>query len=209
MAERGLPSVASFADVIDDDEGAFADAAATFNEALDDQVLKDNWRSGNKIVDWNNGFFDAMQSRLPVGLHDVYKDHRQDARKAFEGQVRVEVIHDADKDTRKGLLSDALIRRLRHHKSAAGGGFAWADMAVLVRTNKQGALLAQHMLNEGITPQTEDSLHVGRHPAALAVIALTRWVVDPNENGMPPHGCNAWPPSNPRALTSRRTWIWP
>ena len=58
------------------------------------------------------------------------------------------------------LLSDALIRRLRHHKSAEGGGFAWADMAVLVRTNKQGALLAQHMLNEGITPQTEDSLHV-------------------------------------------------
>ena len=168
-------------DVIDDDEGAFADAAATFNAALDDQVLKDNWRSGNKIVDWNNGFFDAVQSRLPAGLQDVYKDLRQDARKAFEGQVCVEAIHDADKDVRKELLSDALIRRLRHHKSAEGGGFAWADMAVLVRTNKQGALLAQHMLNEGITPQTEDSLHVGRHPAALAVIALTRWVVDPNE----------------------------
>ena len=102
-------------------------------------------------------------------------------RKEFEGQVCVEAIHDQDKDARKELLNDALIRRLRHHKSAAGGGFAWADMAVLVRTNKQGALLAQHMLNEGITPQTEDSLHVGRHPAALAVIALTRWVVDPNE----------------------------
>ena len=55
-------------------------------------------------------------------------------------------------------------------------------MAVLVRTNKQGARIAQHMLNEGITPQTEDSLHVGRHPAALAVVALTRWVVDPNED---------------------------
>ena len=168
-------------DVIDDDEGAFADAEATFNEALDDQVLQDNWRSGSRIVDWNNGFFDAVQHRLPAGLKDVYRDHRQIPRKEFEGQVCIEAIHDQDKDTRKGLLNDALIRRLRHHKSAAGGGFAWADMAVLVRTNKQGALLAQHMLNESITPQTEDSLHIGRHPAALAVIALTRWVVDPNE----------------------------
>ena len=75
-------------DVIDDDEGAFADAAATFNEALDDQVLKDNWRSGNKIVDWNNGFFDAVQSRLPAGLQDVYKDHRQDARKRLRRHRR-------------------------------------------------------------------------------------------------------------------------
>ena len=168
-------------DIIDDAEGAFSDAEATFHDALDDQVLEDNWRSGSLIVDWNNRFFDAVRTRLPHGLREVYVDHRQNPRKEFQGQVCVEAIHDADRDTRNELLNDALIRRLRHHNSAAGGGFAWSDMAVLVRTNKQGALLAQHMLNEGITPQTEDSLHVGRHPAALAVIALTRWVVDPNE----------------------------
>ncbi|MED5335405.1 MAG: hypothetical protein VX880_03760, partial [Bacteroidota bacterium] len=40
----------------------------------------------------------------------------------------------------------------------------------------------QHLLDVGITPQTEDSLHLGRHPGALAVVALTRWVVDPSED---------------------------
>ena len=114
-----------------------------FNEALDDQVLKDNWRSGNKIVDWNNGFFDAVQSRLPAGLQAVYKDHRQDARRHLKVKCASKPFTKQTKTRAKELLSDALIRRLRHHKSAEGGGFAWADMAVLVRTNKQGALLAQ------------------------------------------------------------------
>ena len=53
----------------------------------------------------------------------------------------------------------------------------------MVRTNKLGAEIAQHLLDKGVTPQTEDSLHVGRHPAALAVVALTRWVLEPHEDG--------------------------
>ena len=168
-------------DIVDDEEGAFADAQRTFHEALDDQVLGSNWRSGRSIVDWNNRFFEALQHRLPAGLKAVYDEQAQDAERDFEGEVRVEAVCDKDKEVREERLHEAVIRRLRHHRSPAGGGFAWSDMAVLVRTNKQGARIAQHMLDEGITPQTEDSLHVGRHPAALAVVALTRWVVDPNE----------------------------
>ena len=168
--------------IVDDEEGAFADAERTFHDTLDDQVLDSNWRSGEAIVGWNNAFFEALQHRLPPRLQAVYDDQAQTPKRDFQGQVHIEAVQDADKDTRESLLHEALVARLRHHASEAGGGFKWSDMAVLVRTNKQGARIAQHMLNEGITPQTEDSLHVGRHPAALAVVALTRWVVEPNED---------------------------
>ena len=168
--------------IVDDEEGAFADAENTFHEALDDQVLESNWRSGRAIVAWNNSFFGAMQKRLPPNLKAVYDDQAQTAERDFEGQVHVEAICDKDKDTRADMLNEAIVSRLRHHATDEGGGFSWSDMAILVRTNKQGARIAQHLLDEGITPQTEDSLHVGRHPAALAVVALTRWVVDPNED---------------------------
>jgi len=168
--------------IVDDEEGAFADAENTFHEALDDQVLESNWRSGEAIVGWNNRFFEAMKKRLPPALQAVYGDQAQTPQRDFQGQVHVRAVCDKDKDEREEALHEALVARLRHHASSAGGGFAWSDMAILVRTNKQGARIAQHLLNEGITPQTEDSLHVGRHPAALAVVALTRWVVDPNED---------------------------
>ena len=168
--------------IVDDEEGAFADAEQTFRDALDDQVLESNWRSGEAIVTWNNAFFGALQHRLPPSLQAVYDDQAQTPEHSFQGQVHIEAVQDGDKDTREVLLNDALVARLRHHASDEGGGFNWSDMAILVRTNKQGARIAQHMLNEGITPQTEDSLHVGRHPAALALVALTRWVVDPNED---------------------------
>ena len=53
--------------IVDDEEGAFSDAARTFRDTLDPQVLTSNWRSGRAIVDWNNRFFDAVQARLPLG----------------------------------------------------------------------------------------------------------------------------------------------
>ena len=168
--------------IVDDDEGAFADAENTFHDALDDQVLESNWRSGQAIVAWNNAFFGALQKRLPPNLTAVYDDYAQTPERDFQGQVHVEAVCDKDKGTREDLLHEAIVARLRHHASDEGGAFSWSDMAILVRTNKQGARIAQHLLDQGITPQTEDSLHVGRHPAALAVVALTRWVVDPNED---------------------------
>lgn len=169
-------------DIVDDDERAFADAENTFHDALDDQVLESNWRSGQAIVAWNNAFFGALQKRLPPNLKAVYDDYAQTAERDFQGQVHVEAVHDKDKGTREDLLHEGIVARLRHHASDEGGAFSWSDMAILVRTNKQGARIAQHLLDQGITPQTEDSLHVGRHPAALAVVSMTRWAADPSED---------------------------
>ena len=109
----------------------------------------------------------------------MYDDHGQAPQQAFEGQVHIEAVCDKDRATREQLLHEALEARIRHHEEA---GFRRSEMAILIRTNKQGALIAQHLLDAGITPQTEDSLHLGRHPGALAVVALTRWVVDPSED---------------------------
>ncbi|MEY3010876.1 MAG: hypothetical protein RLZZ314_1518 [Bacteroidota bacterium] len=169
-------------DMVDDEAGDFADVASTFRQTIHVDVLEDNWRSGRSIVDWNNRFFAAVQGRLPEGVKAVYDQQAQHPRQPFEGAVFVHGIAGEDKDDREAAMHHALIERLRHHHSEQGGGFAWSEMAVLVRTNKEGARLAQRMLDADITPQTEDSLHLGRHPAALAVVHLTRWIVQPAEH---------------------------
>jgi len=177
--------------IFDDPEGAFREAQNTFRSTLGGpgdghlggDLMDRNYRSGQAIVQWNSEFFSTLQARLPESIGKVYDGHHQDAEKDFEGQVHVRVVSDKDNETRKADLLDAILARVHHHASSDGGGFGWSDMAILVRTNKLGAEIAQHLLDKGVTPQTEDSLHVGRHPAALAVVALTRWVVEPHEDG--------------------------
>ncbi len=165
--------------MVDDKEGVFDEAAETFRQALHADSLEVNWRSGRAIVQWNNDFFDAVERRLPPTLANVYAGHKQHPKQAFEGEVHVQAVVEKDNEARKQRLHEAVVERIRHHVAA---GFGWSDMAILVRTNKEGADLAQHLLDEGITPQTEDSLHLGRHPGALAVVALTRWILDPGEH---------------------------
>ena len=62
----------------------------------------------------------------------------------------------------------------------ASAHFALSEIVVLLRRNKDGAALAQHLMDCGITPWTSESLHLGRHPVTLAVVALLRSVLDPD-----------------------------
>ena len=165
--------------MVDDEAGVFDEAAQVFHDALDKDTLEDNWRSGRAIVGWNNKFFEAVQRRLPPSLTKVYEKQAQNAKQPFEGQVHIRAVVEKDNALRQEMVHEAIVDRIHHHVAE---GFSWSDVAILVRTNREGADIAQHLLDAGITPQTEDSLHLGRHPGALAVVALTRWLLDPAEH---------------------------
>ena len=113
-----------------------------------------------------------------MGVQAVYDQQTQLAERDFQGQVRIEAVHDSDKTTREELLNDAVLNR-SDTTLLKLEGVRLVEMAVL--SGQQAGRALRNMLNHGITPQTEDSLHIGRHPSTLAVVALSRWVLDPNE----------------------------
>ena len=157
--------------------------------------LKFNRRSGRKIVEWNNRWFKQIQSHLPANLKSLYDDVEQTAVAEFDGHVHLQVLEESVNAERLMERNDWVLKRILHHTGGRiqekngvrtyvnppdrGSHFELGDIAVLLRRNKDGAALAQYLLDFGITPWTSESLHLGRHPATRGVIALLQSVLDP------------------------------
>ena len=141
--------------------------------------LRDNYRSGFEIVNWNNSLFHELSKHLPDTLKKVYDEQQQNPIKEFPGAVNLELVIESTVKERRKKHIEVVIRRLRDYVSQ---GFKPGDITILVRTNREGAMIAQELLKTEFKPMTEESLHLGRHPGPLAVVALVRWLLRPKDN---------------------------
>ncbi|MGA1373414.1 MAG: UvrD-helicase domain-containing protein [Flavobacteriales bacterium] len=143
-------------------------------------TLDVNYRSGRAVVEFNNRLFAAVSDVLPESLRALYADGAasQTPHHAFDGTVHVVRAVGKSGSDRDEARAAWAIERIQHHLAS---GFNPGDIAVLVRKNKDSATLAQALLAAGFTPRTEESLHLGRHPAALGAVALLRSILAPRD----------------------------
>jgi len=174
------------------------------DEQVREDTLKDNWRSCRHIVEFNNAFFTAA----PAILQDLYNEAlknsslSEEERTAFsarimaayddssqrvpppfqkkDGHVRIDFLSgDEDKDWKQEAME-----RLQDN------GYALKDIAILVRTNQEGALVADTLLaykeehpsdryNYDII--SDDALFVGSSPAVRFLIAVLRYLRNPED----------------------------
>jgi len=141
--------------------------------------LRDNYRSGFEIVNWNNRLFHELTNHLPDNLKEVYAEQEQNPINEFPGAVNLELVIEPTVKERRTKHLEVIVSRLRDYVSQ---GFHPGDITILVRTNREGAMIAQELLKTEFKPMTEESLHLGRHPGPLAVVALVRWLLKPKDN---------------------------
>jgi len=174
---------------------ALVDAAQALRRAHHPATLGFNRRSGSAIVDWNNRWFASVQRHLPASLQGVYDDVEQTPTASHQGRVHLACLLQEESMGKQEQRNAWVVKRILAHTGGslvemgesmryvppadASGHFALSDIVVLLRRNKDGAALAQHLMDCGITPWTSESLHLGRHPVSLAVVALLRSVLDP------------------------------
>lgn len=171
-------------------------AAATLKRTLDAQNLPFNFRSGKAIVDWNNRWFSRVQTHLPERLKAVYDEVTQRPKKAFEGQVHVSVLVEQVTLDRECRRHEWVLERILSHTggriedregrrtfvpSEDPNAFTLNDIAILLRRNRDGAAMAQFLLDHGITPWTAESLNLGRHPSTRGVVALFQMILEPQD----------------------------
>ena len=172
------------------------DAAKTLDRTHKKVELGQNYRSGKSIVEWNNRWFSKIQTSLPEGLKSVYDGLKQEAAMPFSGGVVVRTLVESDADDRTEARHRWVLEQILRHTggtltqvnnkptfvpSAAPDAFGLSDIAVLLRRNRDGALLAQYLLDHGITPWTSESLHLGRHPAPRGIAAVMRMSQEPDD----------------------------
>ena len=109
-------------------------------------TLKENWRSTQSIVDFNNEFLTFAADNL--GLSTIYADVKQEVKveDSQEGCVTVDFCEDELE------MIDGYIEQ------AVAAGAKMSDMAILLRTNGEGKKVAEYLLSKGYSVISDDSL---------------------------------------------------
>ncbi len=132
--------------------------------------LRDNHRSSETIVQFNNGLFDRLRGTLPEALRPIYDDQAQTARKPPGGLVRLEVRPKDEEDGDGPGWDERWL--LGHVAELLADGFRAVDIAVLVRTREQGTRAARILSRAGHPVISPDGLRPRGDPAVDLVLAL-------------------------------------
>ena len=119
------------------------------------KVLDGNYRTCRAIVEFNNGFFNDVAARLDALLgttriSQLYADVKQNVNVKEKAPGSVDVV----------FTDDQMGEILKTLSEVKDRGAEWADIAILVRGNDDGALIASALLEAGIPVVSDDSLYV-------------------------------------------------
>lgn len=123
--------------------------------------LQTNWRSAGNIVRFNNKFHSFMAESKGESL--LYSDVIQQISPAEKVEGCVDIAFCSKDVYMEHILSSI--------GSAHERGFRYMDMAVIVRTNKEGGMIADLLSRNGIPVVTDDSLRIGCSSCVRKVIA--------------------------------------
>lgn len=132
--------------------------------------LRDNWRSSDSIVHFNNGLFEWIAGN--IGLKDIYSDVAQGLGRRHEqcGNVKVEFRSDQ---------VDAVLESVRR---ALDAGARYSDIGILVRNGQRGALIANRLISEGIPVISDDSLNVKTALSVRTLVSLLAGMDNPDNS---------------------------
>ncbi len=166
-------------------------------------TLGANWRSRREIVDFNNRFWEpeaisriAAPGRLQQAVGNNFQDSRQALPAGKErqgGYVELSLLVEAPQPVEEGeavaeeedggsmggrQLAEVkkIIDRLRGH------GYAYRDIAVLVRKNAQVRDIVRRLGREGIPTISDQSLMLDANSRVGEVIAFLRFLDYPPDN---------------------------
>ncbi len=143
-----------------------------------EENLKENYRSLENVIRFNNGFFSGLAKKLDQVTGDpakpiarIYSNVEQDVgrQKAEKGSVEV-MFCDKDAEVRQVL---------RAVNQAMARGAKAGDIAVLVRSRATGEKIAVALIEDGKSVITDDSLRVKSSVIVRRLVALLSYVDNP------------------------------
>ena len=137
----------------------------------EEKVLDTNYRSLSNVVNFNNDFFKAAAEVLD--LKDIYADVEQAVAKKDKPGGSVSLTF-CDKDAE-------LDEVLKSIETASKAGALLSEIAVLVRSNLSGERVANHLINNGISVVTDDSLKVKNALTVRRLVSLMSYMDNPDD----------------------------
>ena len=160
--------------------------------------LDTNWRSAAEIIDFNNEFFKFAAAEMDKALGEtsflqkVYADVEQKHNKRENGCVRIEFCEkeqkkkqsnpqNNDSDDEEEVSAAQLPRILSGIREALDCGYGYHDIAITVRTGKQGTKVATYLENNGVRVATSDTLAISASPAVRLILSVLSTLDNPDD----------------------------
>jgi len=140
------------------------------NYGTETMNLAFNYRSRKEIVDFNNAFYETVLGFPELKNKNIYEDQAQrQGRDTDGGYVSIEFLEDnefsADLDTQRCERVVAIIAEVQQQ------GYQLKDIAVLTRSNKNGSLIASHLIGKGIRVISSESLLINNSPKVKLILS--------------------------------------
>lgn len=145
-----------------------------------EQELDRNFRSKKNIVEFNNDLFFSLSSLLSSKYKIIYERVAQKVKPGNDGGF-VELrfpVREGNIDAVYTQYTEEAIATIRQ---LLVEGWKMRDIALLVRENRQGSLLANALINEGIPVLSSDSLLIRNSPLICCVVSLLRTLEHPED----------------------------
>lgn len=161
--------------------------------------LKISRRSYEKVVTFNNEFFgecaQLLQNRYNTAIGDednrlitqIYNSDEESQdyfkqefleSKSGAGHVKLSFMAgDGDRDWKEVNL----VRLVEDIKVLKGNGWNYRDMAVLVRTNREGAAVAEALLEAGFKIVSDDSLIISTSRSVQRIVTALKYISSPED----------------------------
>ncbi len=154
-------------------------AYPSFYNAFELHNLGDNYRSGETIIQFNNRFFRFWAEQLPAHLQSYYAALEQNPKRPG-GYVSVQLL-EKEKEKGKKEINKRVELIISQIQDLLQRGFTPGDMAVLVRSNATGTVVASALLQANLPVVSADSLLLGSHTDVQFIVHLIRWLYKDDE----------------------------
>lgn len=138
------------------------------------KTLSTNWRSTENIIAFNNGFFSYLAPLFTESQYrNLFETSAQLPNPSSGGYVELSFLP-ADGEIHETYASEVerTIAKVRQQ------GYEYADICILVRDNKKGALLADHLSAAEIPLISSDALLLENDETILFLVNLLKTIQD-------------------------------
>ncbi|MGZ3861691.1 MAG: UvrD-helicase domain-containing protein [Bacteroidia bacterium] len=141
----------------------------------EEKYLKINRRSCAEIISFNNKLFDFLADNYLEGKYKrVYENGAQEPWGRDKGKITVSFVKEEKELAQETVLADTL----KLIREAEAKNYSFADMAVIVRQNKNGNVVANYLLQNGVPVVSSDSLLLKSCPEVNFLISFLGWMIN-------------------------------
>ena len=148
-----------------------------FKGSCKTEPKKENWRSNEAIVNFNNEFFTYAAEQLGLDKN-IYSDVKQEVKIIDGGAPGRVTVTFQEKGEDPGTQLDKILDIIDEVRK---NGAELSDIGILVRRKAEGSRIAEFLINKGIDVISNDSLLLSSSSLVTALISVLQCIDNPED----------------------------